>query len=135
MSATAAFHRGIMHHTARFMCPRAEREWIDAMFAELDGMESSHRAAWTLGAFNIAFSGIRLRAATVPASIWCGIVLASAAVVLFAIGSRSEVEALLMDDDVFLRFAWISGVLLVGLGVLAITWIFNHTDSKPRHRH
>jgi hypothetical protein len=128
-------HRGMLHRAARIMCPRAEREWIDAMFAELDDMESSRRSAWTLGAFGIVLSGIRLRAATVPLYIWAGIVLASIAVVLFAMGSRTEVEALLMDDDVFLRFAWISGVLLVGLGVLAITWIFNHTDSNPRHRH
>jgi hypothetical protein len=34
-----------------------------------------------------------------------------------------------------MRFAWVTGALLVGLGVLAITWIYNHTDSTPRHRH
>ena len=40
-----------------------------------------------------------------------------------------------MDDDVFLRFAWVSAVLLVVLGIVAITWIFNHTETEPRHRH
>lgn len=135
MSATAAIPRGMLHRAARFMCPRAERDWIDAMFAELEGIESSNRSGWRLGAFSIVFSGIRLRAATVPYYVWAGIVLASIAVVVFAIGSRSEVEALLMDDDVFLRFAWVSGVLLVGLGILAITWIYSHTDTTPRHRH
>lgn len=127
--------QGILHRTARTVCPRAERGWVDAMFAELDSVDSSRRTGWTLGAFAIALSGIRLRAATVPAVIWGGIVLMLGAVVLFAMGSHSEVEALLMDDDVFLRFAWVSGALLVVLGIVAITWIFNHTETTPRQRH
>ena len=124
-----------LHQAARIACPRAERTWVDAMFAELDAVDPTRRADWSMGAFAIVLSGIRLRCASVPIWIWLAIVLAFSAAVLFVIGSRSEVEALTMDDDVFLRFAWISGGLLVGLGILAITWIYNHTDTTPRHRH
>ena len=62
------------------------------MFAELDSVEATRRTGWTFGAFAIVGSGIRLRARTVPTSIWCGIVLALGAVVLFAMGARSEVK-------------------------------------------
>jgi hypothetical protein len=120
---------------ARAACPRTKRGWIDAMFAELDEVDERGRASWTRGAVAITGWAIGLRAGAVPASIWWGMAIAVHAVVLFAIGSRSDVEALLMDDDVFLRFAWGSGALLVGLGVLAITWIYSHTDTTPRHRH
>lgn len=127
--------RGVLHRMARVACPRGERAWIDAMFAELDAVDAPRRAAWMLGAVGVVAWGIRLRAGSVPASVWWGIVIASHAVVAFAIGSQSDFEGLLMDDDVFLRFAWVSGVLLVGLSVLAINWIFNLTDTRPRHRH
>jgi hypothetical protein len=105
------------------------------MFAELGAIDAPPRMDWTVGAIAIVVSGIAMRAATVPAYILFGMLAALGFMVLFALGSRSEVEAFLMDDDVFLRFAWLSGVLFIGLGLLAITWIYNHTDTKPRHRH
>lgn len=125
----------MVYRIARLACPRGEREWVDAMFAELECVDETGKAPWMMGALGVAGSAIWLRAGTVPTVIWWGMAILVAALALFSMGSRSEVEALLMDDDVFLRFAWVTGVLLVGLGVLAITWIYNHTDSRPRHRH
>src|SRR5262245_10537562 len=135
MTAGEGPHTSMLHRGARTICPRTERAWVDAMFAELDAVEESGRTDWILGAFSIVLSGLKLRAASVPLAIWLGIVLAFGAVVLLAFGSRSGCEGLLMVDDVFLGFAWVSGVLLVGLAVLAINWMYNHTDTKPRHRH
>jgi hypothetical protein len=68
------------YRVARGVCPAAERAWIDAMFAELEAVDEQQRARWALGAFSIAGSGIRLRAAMVPLSIWVAIVIALQAV-------------------------------------------------------
>jgi hypothetical protein len=123
---------GLLHRTARTLCPRGERAWIDAMFAELHAVDAPRRPAWAFGAFAIVLSGIRLRIGSVPALVWWTMLIVAHAVVIFAIASQTDFEHLRMDDDVCMRFAWVSGGLLVGLGVLAITWIFNHTDRMPR---
>lgn len=132
-----AHRRGLLHRLTAMICPAADRTWIDAMFAELTEIsDGGGRLRWMVGAGSIVGSVIRLRAALyVPAVLWLAIVIAADAVVVFVIGGNSDFEGFRMDDDVFLRFAWVSGALLVGLVVLAINRIFNHTDATPRHRH
>ncbi len=125
----------LVHRAARAVCPAPERPWVDAMFAELDAVEGPARGAWALGALSIVWSVITLRAgALVPAPMWWGIVAALHAVVAFAIGSRTDIEALWVDDDVCLRLAWLSGALLIGLGALAINRIFSQANALPRNR-
>ncbi len=133
----SAQRRGLLHRLTAMACPANERAWIDAMFAELTAIDGgSVRLRWMLGAAAIVGSVVRLRAAMfVPGVLWWAIVVALHAIVLFSIGGNSDFEGFRMDDDVFLQFAWVSGVLLVGLVVLAINRIFNHTDATPRHRH
>ncbi|MBI5288733.1 MAG: hypothetical protein HY873_07145 [Chloroflexi bacterium] len=109
---------------------------MDAMFAELESVEGPARASWALGALSIVWAVISLRAgALVPTVVWWGIVGALHAAVAFGIGSRTDIEAAGMDDDVFLRLAWLSGALLIGLGLLAINRIFSQTNALPRNRH
>lgn len=103
------------------------------MFAEAASMAAEERMRWLLGAVSIIGFVIRSRAAaTVPTIVWWGIVVTAHALVIFAFGSRSDVETLWMDDDVFLRYAWVTGVLLLGLCVLAINRTFNHESRGGR---
>jgi hypothetical protein len=125
---------GMLHRVARTACPVDQRPWIDAMFAELDEIDTASRRSWMLGALAIVGSVVSMRAGLVPALVWWGIVASAHALVVLAIGSRSDFDRWGMDDDVFMRFAWVAGVLLVGLGVFAINRIFNHTDATPRRR-
>jgi hypothetical protein len=50
------------------------------------------------------------------------------AILLFALGSRAELELMTLDDDVLFQGAMLSGAVSAGFGVLAIIWIFNATD-------
>ena len=128
------YHRRLAR-IAHAIAPRDDRRWIDAMFAELDAVEPDRRPAWMLGAIAIAWSGVRMRLATLPRAIWCGIVLAAGAVVASTIASLSETELLVMEDDLYLPAAWAASALFVVFGVLAITWIRNHAEAAvPRDR-
>jgi hypothetical protein len=129
-----------MHHhpttfarIARALAPRADRRWIDAMLAELDAVEPHRRSAWIRGALAIAWSGVRMRLAALPVAIWSGIVFTACALVASIGASHSETEWLVMEDDVFLPFAWASGALLVAFAVLAITWVRNHAQAAVPH--
>jgi hypothetical protein len=107
------------------------------MFAELASIEAgSARASWVTGAAGIVAAVVRLRAVSVvPPLLWTAIVLSLTGVIVFAMGSQSDVEGAGMDDDVFLRFAWLATSLLCGLGILAIIRIFLTQDESPRdHR-
>ena len=124
----------LMHRLARVACPPGQRGWIDAMFAELAAIEPSERRRWAAGAPAMLVAVLSMRVRALPAAITWGMLLAAHAAIVFAFGSRSDFEGLRMDDDVFFRLAWISGALFVGLGVLAITRIYSHTEAS-RHRH
>jgi hypothetical protein len=106
------------------------------MFAEVPSIgDGGARAAWMGGAAGLIAAAVRVRAATVvPAVLWIAVAASFAGVIVFAIGSQSDFEGVGMDDDVFLRFAWLAGVLLAGFGFLAITRIFLTQDETPRHR-
>jgi hypothetical protein len=133
---TSAYRRPLylLAHVARAIAPHAERRWIDAMFAELDAVEPERRGQWIRGSLVTAWSAVSMRMRTLPSAIWGGMVLATSLLVLFSIGSRTETEVLLAEDDIFVPLAWCSGAVLVGLGILAINWIFNHTEAVPRNR-
>jgi hypothetical protein len=107
------------------------------MFAELASIErGSERTSWVVGAAGIVATVVRLRAVSmVPPLLWLAIALSLSGVIVFGFGSRSDVEAAGMDDDVFLRFAWLATASLAGFGILAIIKIFFTPDESPRHRH
>jgi hypothetical protein len=134
---TSAPSTSIVHRVIRIICPRAERGWLDAMFAELPSIDDGGaRVSWTAGAAGTLAAVVRMRAVNVvPPSLWVAIALSLTGVVLFALGSQFEVEGAGMDDDAYLPFAWVATVLLVGFGVLAIIRIFVTPDELPRHRH
>lgn len=117
------------------LCPPTERRWLDAMSAEAAVVETDERPRWAAGALGVVWTAIALRArAVVPSPLWWAMLAALHAVVAFAIGSRTDIEAAGLDDDVFLRLAWVAGALLIGLGSLAINRIFSNTDTLPHGR-
>jgi hypothetical protein len=126
-----------MYRTIRMICPRAELGWLDAMYAELPAIDDAGtRASWLAGAAGLLATIVQLRAATVVSPLlWIAIVASFAGVVMFAIGSQSDVESAGMDDDVFFRFAWVAAALLVGFSAFAIIKIFVMPDNLRRHRH
>jgi len=102
------------------------------MLAELAAVEPDRRTAWLLGAGGIVLSGVRARVAAIPHAIGWGLALALCALAASAIAVRTETEMLIFDDDVFTWSALLSIGMLVGFGVLAINWIFNHVEAAPR---
>jgi len=119
---------GIVARMARLACPKAERPWVDAMFAELDSVDGGQRSDWASGVIEIVLAAVAIRVRTVPAGIRAGIACAMCAILLFALGSRAELELVTLDDDVLFQGAMLSGAVSAGFGILAIIWIFNATD-------
>jgi hypothetical protein len=107
------------------------------MFAELPSIEHRNdRAAWAAGALGVVSELVRLRAASVVSpSVWIAIVLSLTGLIVFAIGAQSDVEAAGMDDDVFLRFAWLATSLLAGSAIVAIIRVFVVSDELSGRRH
>jgi hypothetical protein len=106
----------ILYRISRGACPAADRPWLDALFAEIDAVESGRaRFVWLLGAVGLLADRIvrRLDARLVLAAAVClGLSITSS--VLWFLGF----EALALDDDLYMAGAAAFAVALVGLSIL-----------------
>ena len=110
---------GYLGRLARAACPRAERPWLDALFAELATIEGAWpRRLWLLGAVQlVAARNVERLGAGLVRHLNLAIVAALAGATAAATFSRSGHEAL-GDDDVFIGLALVfaaAGVALLGL--------------------
>jgi hypothetical protein len=112
-------------------CPRGERPWIDAMFAELGAIDGpGRRFGWMMGAASVVFAVIHARATTaLSGRLRSLMVLALCAAALSGVGSLVGWEGLGIDDDAFLALACLCSVLLLALGALAFGRIFRSPDA------
>jgi amino acid transporter len=108
----------VLYRISRNACPAADRPWLDALFAELEAVESTPaRLLWLLGAVGLVASRHigRLDARLVFASALCLAVSLLSGAIWF---SGSEVFAL--DDDLYMAAAAFFASGLVGLSVLQL---------------
>jgi amino acid transporter len=87
----------VLHRLSRNACPAAGRPWVDALFAEVEAIDSGRaRLLWLLGAAGLLFDRyLRLfSAATTPLSL---LLLATTAV--FAWLAVTEYEGFAFEDD------------------------------------
>ena len=84
----------VLHRLSRSACPAADRAWVDALFAELESVETGRaRLLWLLGATHLVFDRY-LAALLSPVNL-----LLLAAAVLFSWMAISEYEGLAAEDD------------------------------------
>jgi hypothetical protein len=106
----------VLQRLTRGVCPAAERPWLDALFAEMEAIESGRaRLLWLLGAAGLLADGYtRLIAIVVtPASL----TLLSGAFVLGCM-ALIELEGLLPEDDWYGPLAALCTAGLIGVAVL-----------------
>ena len=117
----------VLHRISRGLCPAADRRWVDALFAELDAIDSLRgRALWLLGAIGIMLDRNvwRLAAAVTPASMACLV-----AAVCFGALAIIEYEGLALEDDWYGPIAAGFAAGLIGVSVLNVRR--RETGARP----
>jgi hypothetical protein len=102
----------VLHRLSRSACPAADRPWVDALFAELETIETGRgRLLWLLGATHLVFDRY-VAALLSPVNL-----LLLAAAVLFAWMAVTEYEGLAAEDDWYGPIAAIFVAGLIGVSV------------------
>jgi hypothetical protein len=103
----------LLHRLSRSACPAGDRPWIDALFAELETIESGRaRLLWLLGAGDLVLDRY-IAALLTPASL---LLLAAAAV--FGWMAVTEYEGLAPEDDWYGVIAAAFTASLIGVSAL-----------------
>lgn len=118
---------GFVQRTATFICPAAQRQWVDAMFAELVAIDPPRRRiVWMAGATAIVFAAIEARALTaLSLRMRLGIAVAFVTAVASAFLSYVDVQAVLLDDEMLAVLSGVAAVALLGLAANAAHTVFN----------
>jgi hypothetical protein len=108
----------VLYRISRSACPAADRPWLDALFAELDAVDSTAgRLAWLLGAVGFVANRHlgRLDGKLVLVAAFCfvGSLLLG---VIWLTGN----EIFALDDDLYMAGAAIFASGLVALSVLQL---------------
>ena len=117
----------VLHRISRSACPAADRPWIDALFAELETIESGRaRLLWLLGAADLILDRYmrQLAALVTPAAMLC---LMGAAVFLTL--ALTQYEGLAPEDDWYFILAAIFTTSLIGVSGLSLRR--NALDVQP----
>ena len=106
---------GLGRRIAMAACPRRDRPWLEALFAEAAAIDSARaRVAWLSGATRlVAHSSFHRAAVTGRTALGLALVLAVAA--LSVALAYLEFEALHADDDVFVVSAALASVAFIAL--------------------
>jgi hypothetical protein len=84
----------VLYRISRGVCPSSDRPWLDALFAELESIETSRgRLLWLLGATHLVFDRY-LAALLRPINL-----LLLTGATLFAGMAITEYEGLAVEDD------------------------------------
>jgi hypothetical protein len=103
----------VLHRLSRSVCPAIDRPWVDALFAELEAIETGRgRVLWLLGATHLVFDRY-VAALLSPVNL---LLLAAAA--LFAWMAIMEYEGLAVEDDWYGPVAAIFVAGLIAASVL-----------------
>jgi hypothetical protein len=103
----------VLHRLSRGVCPAADRPWLDALFAELETIDSRRgRLLWLLGAAGLVFNRY-VSALLRPVSLLC-----LAAAVFFIAMTLTSYEGLLSEDDWYAVLAAIFTAGLIGASAL-----------------
>jgi hypothetical protein len=108
----------VLYRISRSACPAADRPWLDALFAELDAVDSaSARLVWVLGAVGfVAHHHLgRLDGRLILAAVLCFVVSLLSGVIWF-----TGREILALDDDLYMAGTAIFASGLVALSVLQL---------------
>lgn len=106
----------VLHRLSRSACPPADRPWVDALFAELDTIESGRaRLAWLLGATGLLADRYARRCFRLltPANGLC-----FAATLVFGTMAVTEYQGLAPEDDWYAILAAIFAAGLISVSVL-----------------
>jgi hypothetical protein len=125
----------LMQRVTRAFCPPAEREWVDAVFAEASAVEGRwRRMSWALGALSVSVTALRVNVASLPTRMRWAAALASGAATLSGVCSITGYEGLKLDDDVYLASAFLSGAVLLSLAFASFGRIFGRANLLPGAR-
>jgi hypothetical protein len=101
-----------LHRISRGLCAPPDRPWLDALFAELETIETGRgRLLWLLGAAHLVFDRY-LAALLSPSNLFL-----LAAAVLFAWLAITEYEGLAVEDDWYgpIAVSFVAGLIAVSV--------------------
>lgn len=128
-----------LHALTAAACPPPNREWIDALFAEVPAITGGWaRLRWVSGAIPVIASSLTAQTkAVVGARQMMAIALTFALAFAFATGGVVGFEGLGVDDDAYLGLASLPGVVAVLFSTIALTRIYRPQGSTtpPVERH
>ena len=106
----------VLHRISRSACPAADRPWLDALFAEIDAVESGpDRLVWLLGAVGLLVNRHLRRVAGMVTPVWFACLAAALA---FAWLGFIEYEGLAVEDDWYPALTATSFAALLGVSVI-----------------
>ena len=122
---------GLLQRAATTICPAAERQWVDAMFAELAAIDRpAGRACWVLGAAAIVLAAINARiATTLSLRLRISIAIAFGLALGAAVISYIDVQAALLDDELLAAFSVLAAITLLGLATAAVRNVFSYSEE------
>ena len=102
----------VLHRLSRRACPAVDRPWLDALFAELEAIETGRgRLLWLLGATHLVFDRY-VAALLSPVNL-----LLLAAAVFFAWMAIMEYEGLAVEDD---WYGPVAAIFVAGLIAVSV---------------
>ncbi len=131
MNETARPFVRIVRGAAIAVCPRADRPWIEAMFAEASAIPERSRLAWLSGATSIVWAAFHARlGASLPAGRrWGAFGAAHVGAGFLGLG-LTDIEAFIFDDDWFLAFGGITVTALAATLGAALVSAFRGPGSR-----
>ena len=106
----------VLYRISRTACPASDRPWLDALFAEIDAVETGWaRFVWLAGALGLLANrhAQRLAAMISPAWLACFV-----AMIAFAALAFVEYEGFAIEDDWYPALVALFAAMLIALSVL-----------------
>jgi cytochrome bd-type quinol oxidase subunit 2 len=106
----------VLHRISRTACPASDRPWLDALFAELDAVESARaRLVWLLGAVGLVAGRRAQRLAAMVSPAWLASLFAVCA---FSFLAFVQYEGFVTEDDWYLAFAAAAIAVLIAVSAI-----------------
>lgn len=106
----------VLYRISRTACPASDRPWLDALFAEIDAVETGGaRLIWLFGVLGLLANRHAQRIATMITPAWLA---CFAAAIAFAVMGFIEYEGLVIEDDWYPAIAAFAATTLIALSVV-----------------